>query len=188
MSGFRQTMERRDTLIVRQLPSGDVERFDAADPFIQSEDSAVVALAATLKPLFDRRDYAAAMAIVRERVRPVTAVDAPIDARGALDAGRARPDGLARLVTALLRHDGIAARFVVGVMPVGDTMYTHAWVELDRGRGERATLDPLTGRQASTRLIRLAFAGSSYPEDLVLQVADVRFTPVETPVHESEGQ
>lgn len=188
LNGPRQQFYRQDTLIVRRLASGEREEYRVADPFIQESDSGVVALAAELAPLFERGDDREAMAQIRARVRADTAIAAAPDAAGALREGRATVDGLARLAVAVMRRNGIAARYVTGVMPVGDTMFTHAWVEWDRGRGRRGSLDPVTGRATSIGLIRLGVGGSSYPEDLWLHVADVRFTPVDMTTRQGAGQ
>jgi hypothetical protein len=92
----------------------------------------------------------------------------------------ARPDGIARLFAAVLRASNVSARYVVGVDPRGDTLWTHAWVEvwIPAANGW-AAVDPVSGRAvASTGLIRLAFAGSSHPEEMLALVANARFVDV----------
>jgi transglutaminase-like putative cysteine protease len=130
------------------------------------------------------RDLEAVVTRLRQRVTVGTEETLPVDAARALRAGRARPDGVARLLAAVLARHGAATRYVVGVLPRGDTLYTHAWVELAWPDSNWDTVDPLTGRRASTGLIRLARGGSSHPLDLMPLVSDVRFTPANEPASE----
>ena len=93
---------------------------------------------------------------------------AAVDAAGALRLGRARPEGLARLMVAVLRRNGFNARLAIGVRPVGDTLLTHAWVEaIHRSYSDWISIDPATGEIMSTTWIRLSHAGSATPEDLL---------------------
>lgn len=117
---------------------------------------------------------------LRRMVRTDSLWSAPATASGTWRAGRGRPDGVARLLAALVRAAGGRARYVVGVFPSGDTLLTHAWVEVrDAERGSWYAVDPARGAPvASTGLIRLAWSGSSYPEDLLMSLANVRFVPI----------
>jgi len=135
------------------------------------------------------RDWAGLARELRRRVRIDTSATAPEDALSAVLLGRARPDGMARLVVALVRASGGTARYVVGVAPRRDTLYTHAWAEVrDRGRDDWESVD-VANRSglAATDLIRIGWAGSSHPDDLLTYVADVRFTPAPrfTPTEET---
>ena len=189
LTGGRQTALSRGLMIVHSTSQTFRGRreLEQPDPFIQSDDSAVVALADSLVNLIESRDFAALTRALRRRVRVDTLATLPMDAASALRTGRARPDGFARLAVALLRRHGVAAGYVVGIMPVGDTLYSHAWVEVAaRGSGSD-TWNPRTGTRASTGLIRLARAGSSHPDDLLPRVADVRFTPVSEPTPGGEA-
>lgn len=186
LSGGRQDALASGLLVVRPsaqtfYPGRDMVH---PDPFIQAGDSAVAALADTLAGALESRDLRTLSRELLQRIRVDTATTLPVDAAGALRTGRARPDGLARLGAALLRHHGVPARYVVGVMPVGDTLYSHAWVEVPGRSNLSDTWDPLTGRRASSGLVRLARAGSSHPLDLLPAVADVRFTPAIEPTPE----
>jgi hypothetical protein len=187
-AGGRQIISQRGRLSV--IPPIQVRvresRPPLADPLIQSE-GAVAEFAATLTPLIESDDLAGVARAVRRRVRIDTASSASVDAASALANGVARPDGLARLLAAVLERHDIAARYVIGVMPRGDTLFTHAWVEFASGRGPWDTIDPLTGERASSGLIRLARAGSSHPQDLMPYVADVRFIPASEPAPEGDG-
>ncbi len=160
------------------------------DPLIQVTAPEIVAFAAQLKATITAGDWTRLVTELGRSVRVDTAATAAEDALGALTAGRARPDGVARLLVAVLRAEGANARYVVGVRPSGDTLYTHAWVEVYvRERGQWMAIDPARGHAAAaTDLIRLAWAGSSHPDDLLPYVADVRFTPVATPSTEREEQ
>ncbi|MEP6591445.1 MAG: transglutaminase-like domain-containing protein [Gemmatimonadota bacterium] len=111
-----------------------------------------------------------------------TSATAPEDALGTLRAHRGRPDGLARLYVALARARGADARYVVGVAPRGDTLLTHAWAEVrDPSSNAWTAVDPVFGRaRAGTGLIRLAFAGSSHPDDLRTMLAQARFTSLDS--------
>ncbi len=155
-----------------------------AEPLAQQGDSAVIALADAVAPLVADRDLERVAARLLARVRVDTAYDAPRSAAHALAAGRGHPDALARLMTAVLARHDVAVRYVIGVMPVGDTLYSHAWAEYAWPGGNWDTVDPLTGRRASAGLIRLARGGSSHPLDLLPTVADVRFSPVNEPAPE----
>jgi hypothetical protein len=148
----------------------------SVDPFAQGDDPAVAAFADSIDPA----DGLIALANgIRARVQVDTAADAAVDAAGALRAGRARPEGLARLAVAVLRRRGVQAQVAFGVLPIADTLYSHAWVEVyDRRRRTWSTIDPVSGRMASTRLVRVAGAGSSHPMAMLPLVADVRFAEV----------
>lgn len=149
------------------------------DPFIQHEDTTIAALAAELAVPLTTRDWATVARELRRRVRIDTAATAAEDALSALQRGRARPDGMARLLVALVRASGGSARYVVGVAPRQDTLYTHAWAEVrDRTRDDWQSVD-VTRRSglAPTDLVRIGWSGSSHPDDLLPYVADVRFTP-----------
>ena len=91
---------------------------------------------------------------------------------------RDRPDGVARLFVALLRASGVPARYVVGVYARDTTMLTHAWAEIwSSTAGGWYAVDPVSGTlAANTGLIRLAFSGSSHPDELIALVANARLT------------
>lgn len=146
----------------------------AQDPLIQETDPSVVAFADSFRTStgtdFDR------LAARLRRFRVDTSAAAPVDAAGTLAAGRGRPDGLARLLVAVLHLHGWRARYVIGVAPVSDTLYSHAWVEHWQPAERRwVGIDPHTLEPLSAGMIRLAKAGSSHPADLLPMLADVRF-------------
>lgn len=147
----------------------------AQDPLIQETDPAVMAFADSFRT-GTGTDFIRLAARLRA-FRVDTAATAPIDAAGTLSAGRGRPDGLARLVVAVLHLHGWRARYVIGVTPVADTLYAHAWVEqwspADR---QWIGIEPHTLEPMPATMIRLAMAGSSHPADILPMIADVRFT------------
>lgn len=157
-----------------------------ADPLIQTGDPAVVALAGELAASVADRDWAAVARALRRRVALDTAAIAAQDAAGTLAAGRARPDGIARLFVAVLQAGGVRARYVVGVAPRDAMLLTHAWAEVyNPGRRAWDAADPVRGTaRASTDLIRIGMGGSSHPDDLLPLVADIAFRPIPTPVRE----
>ncbi|MES2304121.1 MAG: transglutaminase-like domain-containing protein [Gemmatimonadota bacterium] len=107
-----------------------------------------------------------------------TAVSAADDALSTLMAHRGRPDGLARLYVAIARAGGVQARYVVGVAPRGETLFTHAWAEVwDAANNSWFAVDPVFGRPvAGAGLIRIGYAGSSHPDDLRPILAQAKFT------------
>ncbi|MEO5798175.1 MAG: transglutaminase-like domain-containing protein [Gemmatimonadales bacterium] len=111
-----------------------------------------------------------------------TAVSAADDALGTLTAHRGRPDGLARLYVAIARAGRVQARYVVGVAPRGDTLFTHAWAEVwDAANNSWFAVDPVFGRPvAGAGLIRIGYAGSSHPDDLRPILAQAKFTPLDS--------
>jgi transglutaminase-like putative cysteine protease len=151
---------------------------------------AIAALATELAGPLAARDWPTVATALLARVTVDTSVTAPDDAPGTLGAGRGRPDGLARLFVAVVQAGGGDARYVVGVAPRGDTLHSHAWAEVrDPARRTWEAVDPVRGgRRAATDLIRLAWGGSSHPDDLMPYVADVRFTPVSAASTEPEEQ
>jgi hypothetical protein len=153
-------------------------RTEPGDPLIQSTDSLVAAFAASIAPPNDRRGLERVAQTVAARVTLDTARSAAADAAGALRTGRALPEGLSRLMVAVLRHHGWRGRVAFGVRPAGDTLYTHAWVETFHPQRQiwRA-IDPATGRTMPADWIRVAWAGSTLPELMLPIVADARFTP-----------
>jgi hypothetical protein len=110
-------------------------------------------------------------------VRTDPAWNAPVAAGPTLLERRGRPDGIARLLVELVRAAGGRARYVVGIAPRGDTLLTHAWVEIrDAADGTWYAVDPARGASiAATNLIRLTYGGSSLPEDLLMALANARF-------------
>ncbi len=188
LSENRQEVGDAGILEVRSRARRGLSIAEESDPLIQVDDSAVVALAGALDSMLQQRQFKRFATELRRRITVDTAIALPIDAAGAARIGRATPDGLARLTVALFRHAGIRARLAIGVMPRGDTLYSHSWVEYRDDNNLDETVDPLTGHRASTGLVRLGMAGSSHPEDLLLHVADVRFTPADQPVAEGDGQ
>jgi hypothetical protein len=163
---------------------------DAAtiDPLVQAEAPEIVALAAELAGPLQARDWTSVATALRRRVTLDTSITAAEDALGTLQAGRGRPDGLARLFVAIVEAGGGDARYVLGVAPRGEVLYTHAWAEVrDPLRRTWMSVDPVRGgARAATDLIRLAWAGSSHPDDLMPYVADVRFAPAAMPSTERE--
>jgi hypothetical protein len=159
-----------------------------SDPLVQREAPAIVALAAELSGALEARDWQRVGTALRERVTVDTNITAAEDALGALASGRARPDGLARLFVAVVQAGGGDARYVLGVAPRGEVLYAHAWAEVrDPLRRAWEAVDPVRGGgRAATDLIRLGWAGSSHPDDLMPYVADVRFTPAPSPSTERE--
>lgn len=160
----------------RRLPGDD----RVTDPFVQTDNARIVAFADS----FRTADGAVRFDELRARFARFMVDTGPsgaIDAVGTLTAGGGTPDGLARLLAAVLGGQGGRARLVIGVAARADTLYSHAWVEYWVDADHRwVAIDPLTLRPSSARLIRLAAAGSSDPEELLPRIADVRFEPVDT--------
>jgi transglutaminase-like putative cysteine protease len=178
LTGGRQRVSNdRLAIVTDTIPEG--LSGNGTDPMSQQRDSAVVALALEVKDAVAGSDWASVITAIRRRVTVDTSATAPSDAAGALAVGRASADGMARLFVALVRANRGSARYAVGVRPAGDTLYTHAWAEVFAvGRGWRA-VDPARGHAAAhTDLIRIAWAGSSHPDDFLPVIADVRFTSV----------
>lgn len=186
LASGRQRVARGHLTISRQGSSvGRPGRMVPADPMIQLEDSAIVAFANEVGPAVSSTEFAALARAIGLRVQLDTAMQAATDAAGALRSGRARPEGMARLMVAVLRRHGFSARLAIGVRPAGDSLLTHAWVEaIHRNFADWLSIEPTTGELMSTAWIRLGHAGSAAPEDLLPLVADVRFTPVTAPATE----
>ncbi len=191
LAGGRQRMRGNGLLVVaaRDLTGPRLGEAPVRDPFIQESDPGVQALAAELAVPIAEDDWGTVIRRLAARVRFDTAAAAPVDAAGALAAGRARADGIARLFVAVVRAGGGMARYAVGVAPRGEMLYTHAWAEVrSRGRGSWSSIDPALGRvTADTDLIRIGWGGSSHPEDLMPHVANVRFTPAPRPTDGEEA-
>ena len=131
-------------------------------------------------------DLAAVVARIREEISLDRSPAGALDAAGSARSGKARPEGMARVIAAVLIRHRYQARIAIGVRPgPADTLYSHAWVEYFRGRsGSWQALDPFSGGPLDTRWIRISHAGSTAPHDLLPLVADARFFPVTTPVTE----
>lgn len=173
-----------DTLEIREasFPGGITPNSDVVtDPLVQRDAAPLSALAREVSRSGDR---AAIVGRLVEAVHATVTIDtayaAPVDAVGTAHARRGRPDGIARLFVATARELGVPARYVVGFAAIPGGVATHAWAEVwyDGGRGWVA-VDPVQGRAvASTALVRLAFGGSSHPEELLTSLADVRLIPL----------
>jgi hypothetical protein len=172
----------RGTLVVSERGSiaGRPSRAVPADAYIQVDDSAVVAVSDGMGDLVTPTGFGRlAQALARQVVLDTTP-DAAKDAAGAARTGRASPEGLARLMAAVLLRHGFSARLAIGVRPVADTLLTAVWVEaVHRNLGEWLAVDPISGRLMSTAWIRVSHAGTAEPAELLPLVADVRFTLVD---------
>ncbi|MES2125101.1 MAG: transglutaminase-like domain-containing protein [Gemmatimonadota bacterium] len=185
LSGGRQSLlagvMRVAATVDRQPRSQRADR--GFDPLAQEEAPGIRAEAARL--LGTSPDEAALARLAQEipRLASVdTSAAAAEDAVGTLRAHRGRPDGLARLYVAIARAAGVDARYVIGVLPRGDSLLTHAWAEIREPVSNNwVAVDPVFGRaRAGTGLIRLAFAGSSHPDDLRASIAQARFTSLDS--------
>lgn len=180
LGGGRQRV-RGDTIFVRPETSAtQAGRFDdlPGDPMIQDDAGEILLLGSHIRAQGPTRQSLAELAdTLRRLVRIDTSATAPFDALGALKAGRAQPDGFVRLYVAVLRASRVPARMVIGVSPEGDALRTHAWAEVRESRGtDWLAVDPVLGRVPATpSLIRLAYGGSSHPEEMLALLADVRF-------------
>ncbi|MGH7581666.1 MAG: transglutaminase-like domain-containing protein [Gemmatimonadales bacterium] len=182
LAGGRQEVHG-DTIIERLVPEHEVETEDDApdDPMIQDGAAAIAALDRSwFRRAPDSARVARAVASLRRMIRVDTAAGAHEDALGTLASRTGRPDGVARLFVALMRAAGIPARYVVGIEARGDTLLTHAWAEVwNHDRGGWWAVDPVSGMaMADTRLIRVAFAGSSHPDELLPMVANARIVEI----------
>lgn len=178
-------------LVIRAAPMAGRRDLRArlADPLAQTDSSSIEELSRQAPDDTSGAAFASWVASIRERVTLDYSPGAAQDAAGALASGRARPEGLARVIVAALNRQGHNARIAIGVRPgEGDTLHTHAWVEYSRYRqGSWRALDPFTGLPLDTRWVRISYGGSTAPGDLLPLVADVRFTPV-APGATEEGE
>jgi hypothetical protein len=184
LAGGRQSL-RGDTLIVRGEHSVASDRTETArdttpDPLIQSDAMAILKLERSMvtAPL-DRSRLPALMAAFRGVIQVDTSAAAAEDALGTLGARAGRSDGVCRLFVALLRSAGLPARYAVGVYAHGDTLYTHAWVEVWARQVGWYAVDPVSAMvPANTGLIRLALSGSSHPDEMLVLLANARLTEI----------
>ncbi len=183
LAGGRQTVEG-DTITIHSAPvamASETVRDTTPDPMVQQDAAGIgrAQRALVTEPLSRDRlpDFIAAFHLL---VRVDTAAAEPEDALGTLAAKVGRPDGVTRLFVALLRASGIPARYVVGVYPHDDTMLTHSWAEIwSETAGGWYAVDPVSGMAAAnTGLIRLAFAGSSHPDEMLALIANAQLTEI----------
>ena len=179
LAGGRQSIQS-DTVTIHRVPElvdGESIRDTTPDPMIQSGAGAILRVQRTLvtAPL-DRDRLPALMAAFQALVRVDTSASAAGDALGTLSAHAGRPDGIARLFVAILRASGVPSRLAIGVYPRGDTLLTHAWVEIwSTQAGGWYAVDPVAGTvAANTGLVRLASGGSSHPDEMLALVANAR--------------
>lgn len=177
LTGGRQIAGHGRIIVLADTARTSNQQQFATDPLIQSDDSAVAALSSRLSDRIEASDFTAVVRAIRSVVTIDTTMDWPEDAAGVLRQGRARREGAARLLAAVLLSAGWDAGIAIGVEPAGDTLRTHAWVEARRrGRSPVVSIDPLTGDLMPGTWLRVASAGSAAPEDLFPVIADVRFT------------
>lgn len=185
LTGGRQTMQS-GVLRVLALPERILRTATSArsfDPLAQEAAPEIRALATRFLEGASGGDALARLAAAIPRLATVdTAASAAEDALGTLAARRGRPDGLARLYVAIARAGGIQARYVVGVLPRGDHILTHAWAEVwDGATNNWIAVDPVFGRAvAGAGLIRIGYAGSSHPDDLRPMLAQAKFTSLDS--------
>jgi hypothetical protein len=177
LTGGRQAVHG-DTIIVQRIAMGHDQRTSDTLPdlMIQEHAGAIISWEHRLvRGPFTAQRLPALLASVRAAIKVDTSIDAAQDALGTLAARAGSPDGIARLMVAVLRRAGMPARYVVGVYPRGTALLTHAWVEVWAPQnGGWIAIDPASGTFANTGLIRLAFAGSSRPEEMMMQLANAR--------------
>jgi len=179
--GGRQSVQG-DTLTIHAAPAsaqGESARDTVPDPMIQHDALAITkALRGVVSEGNSGDPLPALLVAIHSLARLDTTVTAPDDALGTLGRHAGRPDGIARLFVAMLRASGVPARFVVGVYPQGDTLLTHAWVEVwNASASGWLAVDPVNGHPiASTGLIRLAIGGSSHPDEMLAMLANARLT------------
>ncbi len=125
---------------------------------------------------------AALLAWVDRHLTIDTTDDAPQSVLALLNTGRGHPDAVARLFVVLARQMGLEARVVTGILPAGDILYTHAWVELRTADGWRS-IDPVRGDAvASPALVRLGRGGFSAPWAMWSHLANARLTLLPSPM------
>lgn len=183
LTGGRQTMQS-GVLRVRSLPAR-VARLRVADqsfdPLAQAEAPEIRALATRFLQGATGGDALNRLATAIPLLATIdTSAMAAEDALGTLTSRRGRPDGIARLFVAIARAGGMQARYVVGVLPRGDRILTHAWAEVwDAASNNWLAVDPVFGRSvAGTGFVRLGLSGSSHPDELRPMLAQAKFTPL----------
>ncbi|MGH7594295.1 MAG: transglutaminase-like domain-containing protein [Gemmatimonadales bacterium] len=180
LAGGRQVVHG-DTLTVNTIPEigpGESVRDTVPDPMIQSAGAIATQQRRMVTEPLDRQRLPGFVAAFHAQFRVDTSAGASVDALGTLGGHAGTPDGVTRLFVALLRASGVPARFVIGVHVSDSTMLTHAWAEIwSWSAGGWYAVDPVSGMPAAnTGLIRLAFAGSSHPDELIALVANARWT------------
>lgn len=181
LAGGRQSVQG-DTLTIHRVPqiaAGESVRDTIPDPMIQYDAGAITKVQRTIiTEGLTRERLPAMMSAVSALAHVDTAAGAAEDALGTLAARAGRSDGIARLFVALLRASGVPSRYVIGVYPRGDSLLTHAWVEIwSSQQGGWYAVDPASGNvAANTGLIRLALGGSSHPDEMLALIANARLT------------
>ena len=183
LAGGRQIVNG-DTLTIDTIPHsspGESARDTVSDPSIQDAGAITTQQRRMVTAPLDREQLPAFMAAFHQLFRADTSAAAPVDALGTLGRHAGAPDGVVRLFVALLRTSGVPARYVVGVYARDTTMLTHAWAEIwSTTAGGWYAVDPVSGSlAANTGLIRLAFSGSSHPDELLALVANARLTELD---------
>lgn len=180
LTGGRQVVQG-DTLTVNgspQIGPGESGKDIVSDPMIQDAGAITTQQRRMVTAPLDRERLPDFMAAFHKLVRVDTSAGATADALGTLGVHTGSPDGVTRLFVALLRASGVPARYVVGVYARDTTMLTHAWAEIwSSTAGGWYAVDPVSGTlAANTGLVRLAFSGSSHPDELMALVANARLT------------
>ena len=185
LTGGRQTMQG-GVLRIQSLPVR-ISRSRAADqsfdPLAQEAAPEIRGLATRILRGATGSDALNRLAAAIPLLATVdTSATAAEDALGTLTSRRGRPDGMARLYVAIARAAGVQARYVVGVLPRGDRILTHAWAEVwDAASNNWLAVDPVFGRSvAGTGLVRLGLSGSSHPDDLRPMLVQAKFTSLES--------
>jgi transglutaminase-like putative cysteine protease len=148
-------------------------RWLAPDPWIESDDSAIVAVS---------REVAGRAGDPAARARRLTAWtdrrlrDAPADPAGAraiLASRQGDADAHALVLTALARAAGIPARPVAGLLLVGNRFYLHSWCELYLDG--LVEVDPMLGQfPVDARHLRVATDGRARLDVLLPLIGGLR--------------
>jgi transglutaminase-like putative cysteine protease len=200
LQGAGQTVEG-DVFEIRDLqseppgaPDGDVARYLAPEPFIESDAPEILTEARTaLAKVTDARDRA------QHLVRHVNAMlekKPTVSLPSATEVLRTRVGDCNEhtvLYVALARASGLPARIAVGLVYLRGGFYYHAWPEVyvdERGRGQWLPVDPTLNQfPADATHVRLARGGLDRQAailpligQLKMTVLDVQLAPGSTPV------
>ena len=183
LTGGRQVVEG-DTMTINtrpQVSAGESARDTVFDPMIQNAGAILTQQRRMVPKPLDRDRLPAFIAEFHRLIQVDTSSSASVDALGTLGGHSGTPDGVTRLFVALLRASGVPARYVIGIYARDGTMLTHAWAEIwSSTAGGWYPVDPVSGLPtANTGLIRLAFSGSSHPDELIALVANARLTELD---------
>ena len=114
--------------LAENMFDSDIKKYTSPEPFIESDDESIVAMARELKGEYEIKTVENIYSFVQQKMKYSDNRET-IGAKGMLKKQRGKCTDYAMLMAALCRANGIPARVVSGIV-ISDKAQNHTWVEV----------------------------------------------------------